>query len=160
MMAPSGPARDAHEEMLALAADGAPLELPGEIGDESVLVARYVDKDWAAFLFLFAEDPDRFEQLVEVYSRDRARSWELEASATSDWYGPLGGRPPSGPFWMSGFEVSARHRGDEAAAFVTGVVAEPRYLGLLRHYSSGEVLSPGDAPFGPFIARIGPSSAI
>lgn len=146
-------ARRAHASLISRAAAGEPLSAPAEIGEEDLLVARYVDDNWAAFLFIYREKPEQFEQLIEIYSRGENNALQLEASASADWYGPLEVSPPCQPLWISGFEASARYCND-AAAFVSGVATGHRYLALLRNYSSGEALSPADAPFGPFLVRI------
>jgi hypothetical protein len=148
-------ARSAHEALVAGAATGEPLSGPAEIGPDNLLVARYVDDKWAAFLFLYMDDPGVFEQLIEVYRREHSYL-RLEVSASTDWYGPLSMPPPCQPLWISGFEATATTR-DESASFASGSAAGFRYLALLRSYSSGDSVPPADAPFGPFLVRIRPA---
>src|SRR4051794_39949219 len=112
-------ARRAHESLVAGAATGEPLSGPAEIGQDNLLVARYVDDNWAAFLFLYVDDPGVFEQLIEVYSRQHD-SLRLEVSASTDWYGPLSMPPPCQPLWISGFEATATTQHD-SAGFASGV---------------------------------------
>lgn len=129
-----------------LRGDSLPLDSPDPAA--GALVARYIDDEFVAMLFILPPSLREFEQEVEIYKREGQRGLSLRLKGGGDWYGPVGERPPE-TFWMSGLTSSTG-----GASFVTGAVTQLEHLKLIHHIGTGGTVNTADAPTGAFIARL------
>jgi len=134
------------------AAEGAELPISYANDPEAgAIVARYVDSDYVATLWLYEDDSydTGWYHDVAVFKRSPDSSLERSMTAGTDWYGAPGTTPREFLF-LSGFRCGVVG----GPAFVTGAVRALAYRRLLRHFGSGEAIDRVDAPLGAFVARI------
>lgn len=85
-----------------------------------VPVARYVDPEFGAVLWLSRERP--CEQSLDLADRDEAGEYHDEpASFSTDWSPPPNAARTGGA-WLSGFTVTSKLPSGEIVAFVTGIL--------------------------------------
>jgi hypothetical protein len=133
------------------AIEGSPLPIRF---DDNAIVARYVDSECAAVLWIFDATADYAHLDDEVHWGkdlivcDRTPTGDLErfTNVLSTWHGPPGDWPPE--------TFSVGYMGISGKRFAMGATRDMELLRLVRHFESGESLKEEDAPTGAFVMRL------